>query len=175
MSDTENAHLHAAAEYAAAEKNLAETAPAANPGTYIYNVKFVCGLQNQAIANPCSAALSRGIYSTEINIFNFNNVPANLLKSFVFVVVNNQVIAREPANTGIIQNEQLQLPPNRATMDDCCKFSTLPGGANNLLKIGWLKIMSNIELAVTALYTVADATTNNVQSIDVEEVSAKMI
>lgn len=143
------------------------TAKAPAPG-FIYVVKFLCGKQDKKIEQDCDAAVSTGIYSTEVNIYNFNNVKASLRKRFIPVVVNNQSIAREPEQKGEVFNESMTLEAKHATMDDCCKFSRALH-ADNRLKIGFLEIVSNRELAVTAVYTVSDLD-HRVASIDVEQI-----
>jgi hypothetical protein len=62
-------------------------------------------------------------------------------------------------------------------MDDCCRLGELlyngapPAGSP--LNVGFLEIVSDVELKVTAVYTVTDRSSNSV-SIDVEEVSHRL-
>lgn len=136
---------------------------------FVYNVKFVCGkaASKEFIVNP-------GFYTTEINILNFSNEKtAELRKFFIPVVLNNRATAREPKIDKPHAEEKLKLPPNCATMDDCLKITKL-FKTDDSLKIGFLKIESTIELAVTAVYTVMNPESKNV-SIDVEEIEAKQI
>ena len=131
---------------------------------FIYNVKFVCGQAQtkEFIVNP-------GIYTTEINILNFDNEKtAEILKLFIPVVLENRAIAREPRSSKPLGKDAIKLPANSATMDDCLKI-TKALNAGSGLKIGFLKIESTLELAVTAVYTVMDAGSKTV-SIDVEEI-----
>jgi hypothetical protein len=132
---------------------------------FIYNVKFVCGQAQtkEFIVNP-------GIYTTEINILNFDNEKtAEILKLFIPVVLDNRAIGREPKFGKPLGKDSIKLPANTATMDDCLKITKALNTGNGL-KIGFLKIESNLELAVTAVYTVMDTASKNV-SIDVEEIS----
>jgi hypothetical protein len=136
---------------------------------FVYNVKFVCGKaeSREFIVNP-------GLYTTEINILNFNNEKtAELLKLFIPVVLANKAIAREPKFEKPRNEEKLKLPPNCATMDDCLKITKMLD-TDGSLKIGFLKIQSSIELAVTAVYTVMSAETKFV-SMDVEEVTGRQM
>lgn len=134
---------------------------------FVYNVKFVCGkaASKEFIVNP-------GFYTTEINILNFSNEKtAELRKFFIPVVLNNRATAREPKSDKPHAEEKLKLPPNCATMDDCLKITRM-FQTDDSLKIGFLKIESTIELAVTAVYTVMNPESKNV-SIDVEEIEAR--
>ena len=136
---------------------------------FIYNVKFICGraATKEFIVNP-------GIYTTEINILNFSpEKEAEILKLFIPVVLQNKAIAREPKFEKPRAEEKIKLPANCATMDDCLKISRKLD-TDDSLKIGFLKIQSSIELAVTAVYTVMSAETRNV-SIDVEEIHAQKL
>jgi len=134
---------------------------------FIYNVKFVCGkaATKEFIVNP-------GIYTTEINILNFNNEKtAELVKFFIPVVLKNRAIAREPKFEKPHAEEKIKLPPNCATMDDCFKISKMLD-TDDSLKIGFLKIQSSLPLTVTAVYTVMNPESKNV-SIDVESIDVE--
>ena len=49
---------------------------------FVYNVKFVCGMQKNKFESECEGAIvSRGIYSTEINILNYGPKETNCCKS----------------------------------------------------------------------------------------------
>jgi hypothetical protein len=136
---------------------------------FVYNAKFVCGkaASKEFIVSP-------GIYTTEINILNFSNEKtAELHKFFIPVVLKNKATAREPKIDKPHAEERLRLPPNCATMDDCLKITRM-FQSDDTLKIGFLKIQSTIELAVTVVYTVMNPESKNV-SIDVEEIQAKTV
>ena len=64
------------------------------------------------------------------------------------------------------------LPPHTATMDDCCRLAELlkqPVSLNGLLLIGFLEIISDVPLTVTAVYT-ASGLRDDAVSIDVEQI-----
>lgn len=130
---------------------------------FIYNVKFVCGkaASKEFIVNP-------GLYTTEINILNYNREVAEIQKFFIPVVLNNKATAREPKIDKPHAEEKIKLPQNCATMDDCLKITKM-FQTDDTLKIGFLKIESSLPLAVTAVYTVMNPETKNV-SIDVEQI-----
>jgi hypothetical protein len=74
-------------------------------------------------------------------------------------------------------SDRIVLPPHTATMDDCCRLAELLLGATTdslPLTIGFLEIISPVELSVTAVYTATDADSHAV-SIDVEQIIAKKV
>jgi len=126
---------------------------------FVYNVKFVCGLQKNKYENECEGAiLSRGIYSTEINILNYGIRDVTIGKFFTPVVLHNKAIAREPEIMKPVGRELCKLPAFHATMDDCCKIAKMvePTHLDDQLKIGFLEILSPVQLEVVAVYTVTD-------------------
>jgi hypothetical protein len=126
---------------------------------FVYNVKFVCGVQKNKFENECEGAIvSRGIYSTEINILNYGTKEVRIAKAFTPVVVQNKAIAREPKIQGPVGVEAVTLKPFHATMDDCCKITEMlkKAGADDQLKIGFIEIISPVQLEVFAVYTVTD-------------------
>jgi hypothetical protein len=150
------------------------------PTWYIYNVKFVCGIQKNKITESCEAAgrdsgsgiLSPGIYSTEVNIFNYHSrTEARIIKYFAPLVLENKVIGFEPKQQPAKLIDRIVLHPNSATGDDCCGIAKHLK-VKNLLNIGFLKIVSSVDLSVTAVYTVADLE-NRVVSMDVEQINGK--
>lgn len=131
---------------------------------FVYNVKFVCGVQKNKFESECEGAIvSRGIYSTEINILNYGPKEATVVKAFIPVVVNNKAIAREPETQGIAGVDRVVLKPLHATMDDCCKITGMlkNAGADDLLKIGFVEIISPVQLEVVAVYTVTNLEQTN--------------
>jgi hypothetical protein len=158
------------------------------PFWHVYNVKIVCGIQNRKITETCdnstptgsapsgkNGVLSQGIYSTEVNIFNYHDhAEAHVFKYYVPLVKENVAVGFEPAQQPARPFASIILRPNSATGDDCCGIEKNLK-VKNLLNIGFLKIVSNIDLAVTAVYTAADIEKNAVVSIDVEQVPAKMV
>ncbi|MEO7045937.1 MAG: hypothetical protein ABI091_11570 [Ferruginibacter sp.] len=154
------------------------------PAWYVYNVKMVCGIQPIKVSESCAgdptannggAILSRGIYSTEVNIFNYNeHVPARIIKYYVPLVRENKPIGFEPNQQQAKRIAEIVLKPNCATADDCCGIAKILK-VKNILNIGFLKIVSSVDLSVTAVYTAADLERNSVVSIDVEEINAKTL
>ena len=64
-------------------------------------------------------------------------------------------------------------------MDDCCRIMELLLGAPSAaasvpLTVGFLEIISPVELSVTAVYTVSDLGNASI-SMDVETVQAKLV
>jgi hypothetical protein len=150
------------------------------PNWFVYNVKFVCGIQRNKITESCEAAgpgpgsavLSQGIYSTEVNIFNYHSrTEARIIKYFAPLVLENKVVGFEPKQQPAKLIDRIVLRPNSATGDDCCGIAKLLK-VKNLLNIGFLKIVSSVDLSVTAVYTVADLE-NRVASMDVQQIEAK--
>ncbi len=143
---------------------------------FVYNVKFVCGLQKNKFETDCEAILSRGIYSTEINILNYGIKEATVVKLFTPVVVQNKAIAREPKTQGPVNFERVVLKPLHATMDDCCKILEMlkKEKADEQLKIGFVEIISPVELEVYAVYTVTDLEQVN-PSVNVVQVEARSL
>lgn len=154
------------------------------PTWYVYSIKMVCGIQESKVNSTCrdvkrapdnGAILSRGIYSTEVNIYNYNEaVSAHITKYYVQLVRENKVIGFEPEIQREREIAKIILEPGCATGDDCCIISGLLK-TKNVLNIGFLKIVSSTELAVTAVYTAADVETNNVVSMDVEQINSKIL
>ena len=149
---------------------------------FIYSVKFVCGTQNVPATggpSPCTS-VRPGVYSTEINIHNFNKTDAKIEKRLLWLVQNDDATkGREPESQAaklLVQN--FKLKSDWATMDDCCNLDRLnsaqtafdPGKIN----IGFLEILSPSELSVTAVYTATDKNGASI-SIDVETFSAHTV
>src|SRR4029450_1554688 len=151
------------------------TVPACEP-LYSYSVKFVCGVQEE-----CSCACTPvrpGAYATEINIYNYHRKEVRIRKQVVPVVFAGSVLGREPQFAQPKAQDKIVLPPRTATMDDCCRIQALlVGGAPRAtlpLAIGFLEIVSNEELVVSAVYTASDLKSGSL-SIDVEEVRARRV
>jgi hypothetical protein len=140
----------------AAQKPTRITVPACK---FTYAVKFVCGVQTDC---GCACGPVRpGVYATEINILNPKCDEAKIVKRFVPMVFAGAVTGREPAVATAKATETLFLPSGGATMDDCCRiaqvlYGAVPGTAMPLT-IGFLEIISDKELHVTAVYTASDA------------------
>jgi hypothetical protein len=159
-----------------ASKPVSITVPPCKPKeVFSYSVKFVCGT-----AAKCGCAcgpVRPGVYATEINIHNIQDVEAPLRKFVTPVVLAGAASGREPGFVGRKASDGIVLPPHTATMDDCCRLAELLFGATTdslALTIGFLEIISPVELSVTAVYTATDAESHAV-SINVEQINAKKV
>ena len=166
---------------------LGSASPAAAQMIFLnHSVKFVCGTQLPAPNLPGEPVVKPGNYATEINIHNiqFSQQPA--IKSLVLVVKDGEPIGREPRVQPPSPFLVVQMPPRNAMMDDCNQIweMAFPGGPpppNPMpLTIGYLSIISLMELDVDAVYTAQSflSTTADPQdspSIDVERVLAKRL
>ena len=138
---------------------------------YHYTVKFVCGV-NEVPKEGCSPVRS-GRYATEINIYNGHCSDAVIEKLITPVVLKGEPIGREPRIGKRMAQDKITLPPRTATMDDCCRIAELlkqPVTANGPLNIGFLEIVSNVPLTVTAVYTASNLREDTL-SIDVEQIN----
>lgn len=159
-----------------ASKPVSITVPPCKPReVFSYSVKFVCGT-----AAKCGCAcgpVRPGVYATEINIHNIQDVEAPLRKFVTPVVLAGAAAGREPGFVARKASDKIVLPPHTATMDDCCRLAELLLGATTdslPLTIGFLEIISPVELSVTAVYTATDADSHAI-SIDVEQIDAKKV
>jgi len=144
---------------------------------YIYSVKFVCGVQPAADGCCCLPGVRTGIYATEINIHNYQaGGEAWLQKSVLPLILAGRPQGREPRRVSSAASEWMLLPAGFATMDDGCKISEMlfdsAPPAGQPLNVGFLEIVSGVELKVTAVYTATDLESRSV-SIDVEEVPTR--
>ncbi len=142
---------------------------------YTYAVKFVCGTQADC---GCECGPVRpGTYATEINILNPKCKEASVVKRFVPLVFAGAVTGREPAIAIARATEKIVLPSGTATMDDCCRIAELLyGGVPKSvmpLAVGFLEIVSDQELHVTAVYTASDLQGHGL-SFDVQTVPGKL-
>jgi hypothetical protein len=145
---------------------------------YIYNVKFVWGLQKIPFSEYCiedkarNAVLAKGIYYTEVNIFNYHDdKEANIHKYYVQLVKENEVVGFEPQQQKAVNilKTPLILKPNSATGDDSCGLAKILKVRNHF-NVGFLKIVSDVALSVTAVYTISDSEDKPV-SIAVEQIT----
>lgn len=141
-------------------------------GYYSFSVKFVCG--KQGTDEPKLAAVRPGIYATEINIHNYNRREAALRKRVIPLVVNEDVIGREPRYSDIRAWDGILLPPDTATLDDCTRITELLGLQADAHVIGFLEILSQQDLNVDAVYTVEGRYLYNT-AIEVERVEGKFV
>ena len=156
---------------------LKRLAIVSRPKYFIYNVKFICGIQKNKFETDCEKAiLSRGIYSTEINILNYGPKEFRIAKAFIPVVVQNKPIAREPKIKTAVSFEAVDLKRLSATMDDCCKITEMlkTEKADEQLKIGFVEIISPEPIEVYAVYTVTDLDQMN-PSVNVVQVEQKSL
>jgi hypothetical protein len=140
---------------------------------FVYSVKFVCGVQP---AGDCGCGpVQPGHYATEINLHNYSLKEVTVRKRFVPVVLAGAPIGREPRVAGAKAEDKIVLPPQTATMDDCCRIAELIYGAVPSpmpLTIGFLELTTSAEIAVTAVYTASGSDANGV-SISVEQVTGR--
>ena len=144
--------------------------PVAQPAPrYSYSAKFVCGVQDDSAED---AIVRPGVYATEINIHNYQQQQTAELRKRVFLLVeNNDAIGREPDLVSPSAFDAIVLPPNTATMDDCRRIFELTGAGPDLL-VGYLEIVSPVELSVNAVYTEGREMNT---TIDVERVPGQPI
>jgi hypothetical protein len=142
---------------------------------FTYAVKFVCGTQADC---DCGCAPVRpGTYATEINILNPKCKEAIIVKRVVPLVFAGAVTGREPAIANARSIEKIVLPSGAATMDDCCRLAELlyggVPGSTMPPTVGFVEIVSDVELHVTAVYTSSDLQGNGL-SFEVETVPGKL-
>ena len=143
---------------------------------FSYSVKFVCGSQNAATGGAvlCSP-VRQGIYATEINIHNFQrDKEAVIEKRAILLVHNDSPDGREPKFVKARAFDKITLPADSGTMDDCCNLAEKLQFASGRLNIGFLEIVSSVELNVTAVYTATDVKSASI-SIDVESVAGRQL
>ena len=145
--------------------------------SFIYSVKFICGVQNPS--TTCTP-VRPGAYATEINIHNFHpplssgaEPPvAHIQKRILLLIHNNQPVGLEPNVVAATPLATINLPPESATMDNCCNIG--PNFAPNALNVGFLELTSNLALNVTAVYTATDLNATGI-SIDVQIISPQQV
>ncbi len=180
----------------AAPTSAPEAAPADAPqaqaavhGQYVwsYAAKFVCGWQQPTAAgvNPQGEpTVKPGNYATDINIHNPNYKQVPMRKKFIITVQNGQALANEPAQVEPRRIVTMTLGADMVTMDDCnnlwkYSFPAGPPPGQMPLTIGYLVVLSPVELDIDAVYT-ANAPGNLAieptgVSIDVERVTGKRV
>jgi len=124
------------------------------PCGYTYSVKFLCGTQEKT--EEC-APVRPGTYSTEINIQNPLCAEVKVERYITPLVLAGDAIGRDPnVVTPTAHPHPITLPPQGATMEDCCWIvKMLDQDPNkNTMNIGFVLIRSKTPLAVTAVYTV---------------------
>ncbi len=156
-----------------ARKRVRITVPACKR-LYSYSVKFVCGIQKPQ-EEGCPAGVLPGMYATEINIHNYQDKRVRIEKFLLPLIVSGKPEGREPRLVKADLRDVLVMPGNTATMDDCCRLAELLKLSPNQMAVtvGFLEIVSPIELQITAVYTATDMKSQAV-SIDVEQVVGKL-
>jgi hypothetical protein len=141
---------------------------------FVYSVKFLCGIQTES--ECCCASVRPGSYTTEINIHNYLDTEVKIEKHVIPVVFAGAAAGREPRYTTRKASDRIVLPPHAATMDDCCRLNELllgaATGSTGPVTIGFLEIISNRPLNISAVYTVTDPKSGSV-SMDVEQIQGK--
>jgi len=156
-----------------AKKDVKVTVPACPPTGFVYSAKFICGEQ-PACGCECTS-VQPGRYATEINIHNYGIKEVAIHKRFVPVVLAGAPVGREPKVVGPRAEDKTVLPPQTATMDDCCRIAELLFGGEVAspmpITIGFLEITANGPIAVTAVYTATGLNSTGV-SIEVEQIAS---
>jgi len=129
-----------------------EIFPPQAPPSFVYSVKYLCGLQTLASNIPPNEhEVAPGNYATAINIHNFHGLKVSFRK--MAVVADPQRNTRGPKSPNV--NESLG--PNEALEVDCIDIVQLfPQNALGTRKFikGFLQIVSPVaELSVVAVYT----------------------
>ena len=136
---------------------------------YSYAVKFVCGYNptnlgiDEAGNSTGEPPVKFGNYATEVNIYNFNiyentgaPITATIEKRFIVLVKDGFPVGREPKVVDPSGYDYIELKTSQSTMDDCNRIGQILWGKAPTpfpLTIGYLVILSTIELDVTAVYT----------------------
>jgi hypothetical protein len=141
---------------------------------FVYSVKFLCGVQDECDCHCVS--VRPGAYATEINIHSYLDTEVKIEKHVVPVVLAGAAAGRESRFATRKASDRIVLPPHAATMDDCCRLNELLLGASTRsavpLTIGFLEIISNRPLNISAVYTVTDPKSGSM-SMDVEQIQGK--
>jgi|SwirhirootsSR2_FD_contig_31_7421231_length_835_multi_3_in_0_out_0_1 hypothetical protein len=157
-----------------------------------YAAKFVCGYQPPVTAagQVGEPVVKPGNYATDINIHNPNYRNIRLDKKLIVLVQAGQAIANEPQSVEPRKIFSMTLNADFATMDDCNNLwkllgvTALPAAPAPTLTIGYLVILSPLELDVDVVYTaevnakpagsLTDSDATGI-SIDVERVTGKRV
>lgn len=142
---------------------------------FTYAVKFVCGTQSDC---DCACGPIRpGTYATEINTLNPKCKEATIEKRVVPLVYAGAVTGREPAMAYARATDNIVPPSGAATMDECCRIAELlyggVPGSTMPPTVGFLEIISDVELHVSAVYTSTDSQGNGL-TFQVETIAGKL-
>lgn len=158
-----------------AKKDVKITVPACPPTEFVFSAKFICGEQ-QACGCDCTS-VQPGRYATEINIHNYGIREVAIQKRFIPVLLATAPVGRAPKVAAPRAEDRIVLPPQTATMDDCCRIAGLLFGGDTAspgpLTIGFLEVTANGPIAVTAVYTATGLGSGGV-SIDVKQIAPRM-
>jgi hypothetical protein len=140
----------------------------------VYSVKFICGLQAES---DCECGpVQPGKYATEINIHNYSLKEIEIRKRFVPVVLAGAPTGREPRVATARSEDKIVLPPQTATMDDCCRIAELifqgEPPSPIPLTIGFLELTASADIAVTAVYTTSGLKSGGI-TISVEQIAGQ--
>jgi hypothetical protein len=153
------------------KKDVKITVPGC-PSGFVYSAKFICGEQ-PACGCECSP-VQPGRYATEINIHNFGITEVAIQKRFIPLALAGAAVGREPRVVAARAEDKIVLPPQTATMDDCCRIAELLFGGEAAspvpITIGFLEITASGPIAVTAVYTATGLDSAGV-SIEVEQIA----
>jgi hypothetical protein len=159
---------------AIARKDVKITVPACPALEFVYAVKFICGEQ-PACGYECASVLP-GRYATEINIHNYGIKEVAIQKRFIPLVLAGAPVGREPNVVAQRAEDKIILPPQTATMDDCCRIAELLFGGMPTtpmpVTIGFMEITANGPIAVTSVYTTSGLNSTGV-SIEVEQIAPR--
>jgi hypothetical protein len=154
-----------------AKKDVKITVPGC-PSVFVYSAKFICG-ELPACGCECTS-VQPGRYATEINIHNFGIKEVAIQKRFIPLVLAGAAVGREPRVVAARAEDKIVLPPQTATMDDCCRIAELLFGGEAAspvpITIGFLEITASGPIAVTAVYTTTGLDSVGV-SIEVEQIA----
>jgi len=133
---------------------------------YSYAVKFVCGYNPSNLGYDATGGqvgeptVKFGNYATDVNIYNFNLygdlTTATIQKRFLVLVRSGYPVGREPNTVDVSGYDYIDLESGKGTMDDCNRIAQILWGGVPTpypLTIGYLVILSTLELDVTAVYT----------------------
>jgi hypothetical protein len=154
-----------------AQKEVRVTVPPC-PVELVYAVKFVCGEQPEC-GCECGPILPAR-YATEINIHNLGRNEVTVRKRIIPVVLGSAPIGRDPRLSGKRADDSIVLPPQSATMDDCCRIAELlfsgDSPSPSPLIIGFVEITVTEPIAVTAVYSTCGLNGAGV-TMDVEQIT----